>query len=129
MNFKETWTKWEKEDKEYKPDYEEYQWVDRNGYVHHKTSEVWHYSIYEFIIKLKNSVLFSLYLYGIYLVFILIGYGFAALKIDFKALGILTLVIATINCYKYVWLFLKTSIGIAILFGITTLIIAIMKAL
>ena len=129
MNFKETWAKWEKEEKERKPEYNDYQWVDRNGYVHNKTSEVWHLSIYDFLIKLKNSVLFSLYLYGIYLVFILIGYGFAALKIDFKALGILTLVIATINCYKYVWLFLKTSIGIAILFGVTTLIIAIMKAL
>ena len=51
MSLKDTWAKWEKEEKERKPETEYYQWVDQNGYVHDKEREIWHLSVYDFVKK------------------------------------------------------------------------------
>ena len=67
MSFKDTWARWEKEEKERKPETEYYQWVDKNGYVHDKEREIWHLSVYDFVVMLKSAFKISIILYLAYM--------------------------------------------------------------
>lgn len=131
MNFKETWAKWEKEEKERKPEYNDYQWVDRNGYVHNKTSEVWHLSIYDFLITLKNSAKISVVLYVCYIAmcffFIIMGNKHMHIPSTFlghiEAVLRLFIIIAIIRSYKYIARLITTVLGIILLFCIAALLL------
>lgn len=56
-----------KEEKERKPETECYQWVDKNGYVHDKEREIWHLSVYDFVVMLKSAFKISIILYLAYI--------------------------------------------------------------
>lgn len=134
MSFKDTWTRWEKEEKERKPVIKSYQWVDRNGYICNGESEEWHFSIYDFIMKLKSAIKITLVLYFAYvafcLFFILQGNKFmhvpTTIEGTIAALLRLYVVVALVRCYKYVWRAVTTVLGIILLIGLTILICTVL---
>lgn len=130
MGLKETWAKWEKEEKERKPEMEYYQWVDKNGFVHDREREIWHLSVYDFVMMLKSAFYITLILYTSYIAacffFILQGNKYmhvpTTLIGTFGAILRLYIVVAIIRCYKYIWRTITTVLGVIILIGLIALI-------
>lgn len=130
MSLKDTWAKWEKEEKERKPETEYYQWVDKNGYVHDKEHEIWHLSVYDFVMMLKSAFKITILLYLAYiavcLFFIMQGNKYmhipTTLTGTIGAIMRLYIVVAMVRCYKYIWRAVTTVLGIILLIGLTILI-------
>lgn len=134
MSLKDTWAKWEKEEKERKPVIKSYQWVDRNGYICNGESEEWHFSIYDFILKLKSAIKITLVLYFTYvafcLFFILQGNKFmhvpTTIEGTIAALLRLYVVVAIIRCYKYICGAICTIVGTIFLLAFIAIVLGIL---
>lgn len=134
MSLKDTWAKWEKEEQERKPETEYYQWVDKNGYVHDKEREIWHLSVYDFVVMLKSAFKVTIILYLAYiavcLFFIMQGNKYmhipTTLTETIGAILRLYIVVALVRCYKYVWRAVTTVLGIILLIGLTILICTVL---
>ena len=121
MSLKDTWAKWEKEEKERKPETEYYQWVDKNGYVHDKEREIWHLSVYDVVVMRKSAFKITIILYLAYiavcLFFIMQGNKYmhipTTLTETIGAILRLYIVVALVRCYKYVWRAVTTVLGIS----------------
>ncbi len=130
MGLKETWAKWEKEEKERKPEMEYYQWVDKNGFVHDREREIWHLSVYDFVMMLKSAFYITFILYTAYIAvcffFILQGNKYmhfpTTLIGTLGAILRLYIVVAIIRCYKYIWRAITTVLGAIILIGLIALL-------